>query len=319
MSDDGNRPAGNRGHRRIWISTFLVTGLVLLLALGAVLLPGRNERSGRRVLLVLDPLSVQRATAAFDPLAAALTRVVGQPLDLVIATDRAEFRQHVSAADLVICPDLVALTLPAERFVPVVCGRRPAPYNLRPRSVLVYRKTAVRLEAPWWSAPERTVLGDSLSLAGSGPVWRRAADSNPGESRRTAAGCAHGPDPYDHTPALHAMRLGCFDYAVVRQWAAQRFSNDGLLSPVEWGIEELTEPLPDVVVLAARTWSGADRIALTEALVKVGRYEDGELPERRAIRDGLARVGLAGFNILLEPELQAIGRRYLPGWPPTAE
>ena len=319
MSGDGNRPAGSGGRRRIWISTFLVTGLVLLLALGAVLLPGNNERPGRRVLLVLDPLGVQRATAAFESLAAALTRVVDQPLELIIAIDRAEFRQRVAAADLVICPDLVALALPAERFVPVACGRRPAPYNLRPRAVLVYRETAVRLEAPWRSAPERTVLGDSVSLAGSGPVWRRTADISPGESRRAAAGCAYGPDPYDHTPALHAARLGCFDYAVVRQWAAQRFLSDGLLSPLEWGIEELTEPLPDVVVLAARSWSGADRIALTEALVNVGRYEDGELPERRATRDGLARVGLAGFNILLEPELQAIGRRYLPGWPPAAE
>ena len=81
----------------------------------------------------------------------------------------------------------------------------------------------------------------------------------------------------------------------------------------------MTEPLPDVVVLADRTWSAADRIVLTEALVNVGRYEDGELPERKAVRDGLARIGLAGFNILLEPELQAIGRRYLPGWPPAAE
>jgi len=319
MSADDNQAAGSRGRRHIWISSFVVTGLVLLLALGAVLLPGGNERSGRRVLLVLDPLGAQRGTAAFAPLAAALTRAVDQPLDLIVATDPAEFRQLAATADLVICPDLVALTLATERFVPVACGRRPAPYNLRPRAVLVYRKTAPHLEVPWQLAPERTVLGDSLSLAGSGPVWRRAADVSPDESRQATAGCVFGPDPYDHTPVLHAARLGCFDYAVVRQWAAQRFLSDGLLSPSAWGIEELTEPLPDVVVLAARTWSGADRIVLTEVLVNVGRYEDGELPERRAVRDGLARLGLAGFNILLEPELQAIGRRYLPGWPPAAE
>lgn len=290
-----------------------------MLALGAVLLPLGGRRSGQRLLLVFDPLPEQRPAAAFAPLTTALTRAVGQTLELVVATHLEEFRRQAATADLVICPDLVALALPEERFIPAACGRRRAPYNLRPRGLLVYRKSAPRLAEPWTAAPERTILGDSLSLAGSGPLWRRDGVDRHPTAARLGTGCAYGPDPYDHTAALHAARLGCFDYAVVRQWSARRFFASGLLSEDEWGVEELTEPLPDVVVMLARDWSAADRMALTETLVQIGRYEDDDLSERRAITAGLAQVGLAGFNILREPELQAIRRHYRPGWPSASE
>ena len=74
------------------------------------------------------------------------------------------------------------------------------------------------------------------------------------------------------------MKLGGFDYALVRQWDADRFFTDGLLSPLEWGLELMTIPVPDVVVLASRSVDGKTRLAVGDGLAGLGRGREGEGP-----------------------------------------
>jgi hypothetical protein len=211
----------------------------------------------------------------------------------------------------VLCPDLPALAVADRGFVPLALGRRQAPQNLRPRSVLVRRLAAAPADEPWLSAPRRTACGDSLSLAGAG-VLRRAGRA--AVAVAAARGVRFGPDPYDHGPVLHALRLGCFDYAVVREWAARRFFAVGLLDRQAYGLLPLSEPLPDVVVLGTRRWAMVDLLRTRELLVGLGRQAGAASAVEREVLHGLSAIRLDGFNLLLEPDFEQIHRQYGGRW-----
>ena len=196
-------------------------------------------------------------------------------------------------------------------------GRRAAPRNLRPRGVLVYRKSAGLVKAPWLSRPEATVCGDSLSLTATG-MWRRQG-GNAAPELAEPHSCAWGPDPYDHAPTLHAARLGGFDYALVRQWDADRFFADGLLSHLEWGIELMTVPVPDIVIFVSRSVTGKTRLAVGEGLVALGRSPGDQPPAVREVRRAISRLNLAGFNPLVDPDFEFVRRNFAGYWPPTGD
>ena len=276
--------------------------LVLLLAIGSVLWPAQRTPTHAGVLLVLDPVAdSRRSEEIFAPLTEFLAEQSGIPLQLKLVRDLPGLRQAaVQGADFILCPDGAGLLLSPDRWQPLVTGRRAAPRNLRPRSVLVYRR-AVGLQAePWLSSPARTVLGDSLSLCGAGVVLQ-------GQTPQGMA-CAFGPDPYDHGPVLHAARLGAFDFAVVRQWDAQRFQAAGLLPEEVWGVEPLGKPVPDLVLLSSTGFGTADRLKLGQALAALGRADgEGELSRLPA---GLGQLHLVGFHVLLEPDWQGVRDRF---------
>lgn len=283
---------------------------VAALALAALLAPN-GERAGGEVLVVVDPLAATRSEPLAPALAKWLSRALGRDLRHVVVPSPAAVPARLWADVGIVCgPDRAALALPEEDFVPVAVGRRRAPYNLRPRSVLVHRAGEPAPAEPWRADPARTILGDTLSLAGCGPACReglapwRAAAGAPG-----APAC--GPDPYDHRPVLIALRAGCFRYAVVREWAAERAFASGLLERREWTATPLSVPLPDVAVMAARRWPAADRVRLGEALLMLSRHPESDVsPEEVAVRQGLAALDLAGFNPLLEPDFEQVRRQF---------
>jgi hypothetical protein len=140
--------------------------------------------------------------------------------------------------------------------------------------------------------------------------WRRGG--------RGRVAPAVGVDPFDHGPVLQALVLGCFDYALVREWTARRWAEAGLLDPAVWGVAPMSAPLPDVVVLASRRWPAAERVRAGELLLSLGRrHEAGEDARESRALVALERLGLAGFNPLLEPDFD-LTRRQFAGWPPDA-
>lgn len=283
---------------------------VAALALAAVLAPNGERVGGGEVLVVVDPLAATRSEPLAPALAKWLSRALGRDLRHVVVPSPAAVPSRLWADVGVVCgPDLAALALPEADFVPVAVGRRRAPYNLRPRSVLVHRAGILAPAEPWREDPDRTILGDTLSLAGCGPACRdgRAPWRAAGAPGRPAC----GPDPYDHRPVLVALRAGCYRYAVVREWAAERAFASGLLERREWTSTPLSVPLPDVAVMAARRWPAADRVRLGEALLMLSRHPDSDVsPEELAVRQGLAALDLAGFNPLLEPDFEQVRRQY---------
>ena len=299
--------------------TILAGILVIALALGALLWPGGGDRRGRGVLLVYDSSGEGgRVGRVYEPLRVYLNEITGLPLDLVVTGNRAGFASRVAEGpDFILCPDGLGLGLSTERFVPVAVGRRAAPHNLRPRGVLVYRKSAGLIADPWLQRPAATVCGDSVSLTATG-MWRRLGKAAlPGPADRTA--CAWGPDPYDHAPVLHAARLGAFDYALVRQWDAERFFADGLLSPLEWGVEIMTIPVPDLVVFAARSVPAKSRLAVGDGLSGLGRGTGDPAPAAGALRRAIADLNLAGFNLLVDPDFELVRRNFAGDWPTATD
>ncbi len=294
---------------------------IFILALAAVLWPPGRRAPAEGRLLVLDPLGGTRGEVAFAPLARWLAAGSGRALQLEIATSLAELTDRsFTGVDLVLCPDAVALGLPRRLFTSLAAGRRHTPHNLRPRSVLVYRTAGGRIQQPWFRAPERTILGDSLSLAGFGVICAQGiplAGENAFE--RWRGRWTFGPDPYDHRPALHALRLGCFDFAVVREIAAESFFEGGLLDPEVWSVDDLTGKLPDVVVMVARNCPPVVQVRLGEILMGLGRHPDNTTPAEEEVLAGLALVGLDGFNLLLPPDFDQIRRRFDRCWPRQGE
>lgn len=287
--------------------------LVLVLAAGAVWWPRPVQRAAGPVVVVLDPAgSERRAAETWPALAQVLAARSPARAQLVVAHSLAEFRELTSGGpEFLVCPDGVALGLDAGVYVPLVAGRRAAPRNLRPRGVLVSRRGAVDGDQPWLTRPGSVVFGDSLSLCATG-VLR----SEPGDAARPMpAGCAWGPDPYDHAPALHALRLGGFTHAVVRQWDVERFRAEGLLADAQWTVREVTVPVPDLVLLAARTVSAADRMALAERLAGIGRELAELTPAERELAAALPAMGLAGFNLLVEPDFELVRGNFVADWP----
>jgi hypothetical protein len=306
---------GGRGRMR----AILVGALVLALTVGAMLWPGSNPSPNRGIFVVFDSSgNTARQAAVYQPLADYLDEFAGQPLDLQVVSTLDAFRDKVAAGALfALCPDGLALNLDTEKFVPLVVGRRAAPRNLRPRGVLVFRKTAGFVPSPWISRAAATVCGDSVSLTATG-AWRRNGDQSlPGP--RTPLSCAWGPDPYDHAPALHAARLGGFDYALVRQWDADRFFSSGLLSPLEWGVEILTIPVPDIVLFAAREIPGRKRLEVGDGLAALGRGGEEQSPLARDLQRGIAGLNLVGFNLLVDPDFDLVRRNFVGNWPPARD
>ncbi len=298
--------------------TALFTGAaVLLLAVGALLFPAHRPLGAKSVLLVLDPSRMQaRETDVYQPLGRFISSIDRGDIAVDVVRDLAAFRQVLAAGpDFLLCPDGVGLQAMDQGYLPLVVGRRAAPRNLRPRSVLVYRKRAGLVPEPWLSRPAATIIGDSLSLVATGPWCRHHPLAPP--RRGGDDGPAFGPDPYDHAPALHALRLGCFDYAVVRQWDADRFLAGGLLPAREWGEKVMSPPAPDMMLLISGKVSARRRLALGDHLSALGRNPEAEGPLARALVAGLGRFHLAGFNLLLEPDVDLVRRNFPGHWPPT--
>jgi hypothetical protein len=311
----GSGLLGGSGRSRAVLAGILVIGL----ACGALLWPGSDPSRSRGVFLVFDSSGNQaRVTAVFEPLQDFLGAFTDRPLDLQVVPTLAAFRQMVKeGVDFVLCPDGLALDLPEGDFVPVAVGRRAAPRNLRPRSLLVYRKAAGLVDAPWLARPGATVCGDSVSLSATGK-WRLLA-GEPARGPATMDACAWGPDPYDHAPALHAARLGGFDYALVRQWDADRFFAAGLLSPQEWGREVMTMPVPDIVLFAARSVGGQVRLEVGNGLASLGRQDHEQHPLARDLQRGIAGLNLVGFNLLVDPDFDLVRRNFARDWPPAGD
>lgn len=299
------RAPGGGGLPRVTIGAAL---LVLCLALGAVLFPGREHSADQgRFLVFTAPGMDSQRQELFEALAGYLEEELGRSLEMVLESRSGPFLAEARAgADFVLCPDGLALSLERDRFAPLVACRRKMPANLRPRGVLVYRRSAGQSGRPWQDAPRRTVFGDSLSLVTTGGVpWRQEARS-----------CAFGPDPYDHGPVLHALRLGAFDYALVRQWDAAAFFAAGLLDEQEFVLENRTPPVPDIVLMAAREASMVERVRWAEdlALVDVEGQPATEAAHHLAAR--LAALDLTGFGLLLEPDFERVRRLFGEDWPP---
>lgn len=307
-------PPPRPGRARWSGSTALAGAAVVLLAASALWWPPRGSAPVEGLFLVIDPLAAVRGDQLYAPLSAWLADGLGRPLRLLVARRAADVPARAwQDVGLVLCPDGVALGLRPADFTPVAAARRQAPQNLRPRSVLVYRLAAGFVPAPWITAPVRTLLGDSLSLAGCGAACRLGERPWRGRSAREQAPRV-GADPYDHGPVLQSLVLGCFDYALVREWTARRWSEAGLLDPATWGMTPVSAPLPDVVVMVSRRWPAADRVRAGERLVSVGRRQEAgtSAPEVSAL-SVLGRLGLAGFNPLLEPDFELTRRQFASG------
>ena len=303
--------------RRLPVVATLMAAAVVLLAVGAVLLPAGFDlfRRQQGILLVLDPLGEERSGSIFAPLAEWLSVETGLHLEPAVVTTPAALAAYPRGdVTAIFCPDALALRLPDDEFQALARATRRAPQNLPPRSVLVSRRNVARQDRPWFSASERTILGDTLTLVALGAIL---ADGVGEKSLRSWSelGCASGPDPFDHAPALHAARLGCFDHAIVRQWTAEAFFATGLLPPGEWEVRSLGAPVPDFVVLAARRLSAADRGRLRRALLRLGVAGEVRQPLRTSVLTALDRIGIAGFALLLQPELERYRRSYAGGWP----
>lgn len=309
---DGYGPTDS-GRRAGLYLTAAAAIFVLLLALGALLWPADHRMAAEGKVVVFDPTGdLSRVENLYRPLVAFLEQVSGQSLGLVTVRTREAFLAGAGPeAAFLLCPDGLALQLPHGDFYPVVNARRAAPRNLRPRGVLVYRKSAGLVDEPWRSRPGRTVVGDSLSLAACAAVL---AGARPGDLR-----CHWGPDPYDHAPVLHAARLGAFDYACVRQWDADRFLAEGLLSGTEWGVATMSDPVPDLVLLASLRVPRADRLLVGESLSRLARTQEPATAAQERLLGGMPLLRLAGFNLLLEPDFERVRGIFSRHWHPAAD
>ena len=317
-SEDSQNPGGPAeasDRRGLGFLTLGAAALVVLLAAGSLLWPRSSQQDAAHALLVFDSSGDQgRIAAVYEPLCAYLAETSDTDLELsVVRTVSAFEAQLGTRPDFVFAPDGLALTAPVAQYLPLVVGRRSAPRNLRPRGVLVSRIAAGEEVAPWLTHAGRTVLGDSLSLVATG-VLRNETGA---DQRRQ---CAAGPDPYDHGPVLHALRLGGFDFAVVRQWDAERFFNEGLLDDSVFAVRNLVGPAPDAVLLVSRHVPRHQRLRCGEGLSGLGRHSsDEEAPVARDLRAGLAGLHLAGFNVLVEPDFELVRRNFAGDWPSGAD
>ena len=289
-----------------------VTALALLLLTAAALFwPLQPEKRGDGALLVLMPESDPLRRDALGDLATYLRTQARIDLHVTLAVDRAALIAGLPEALVVLCPDAVALTLPASSWQPLVAGRRRVPWNLRPTPVLVSRRDAAEWDKPWLSVPERTVFGDSLSLVCLAPL----CSDEPTRLTGLPAGVAWGTDPFDHRGVLTAAHLGAFDHAVVRQWDADAALAAGRLNPAEWRVRRIGDPVPDVVVLASRKLSRGVRIDLQEALSVLGRRTAGGTADAGRLEARLGALGFEGFNLLIGPDFERLRRRYGSCWP----
>lgn len=311
MTDPATSASLGWGGRRVAV---LTGACVLLLAAGALLFPTRHAAGSRTKLVILDPSCLPaRRAGVYEPLGDYLGELQHRSLAVQIVRNGSEFREALAGEpEFVLCPDGVGIDVAGDRYLPLVSGRRQAPRNLRPRGVLLFRKSAERVQAPWRDQPARTIVGDSLSLVATGP-WRRHHPAEPPQGAHH--GPAYGADPYDHSGVLMALRAGCFDFAVARQWDADRFFEAGLLSETEWGREVMTPPAPDLVLLVSRRVSASQRLNLGDKLTLLGRDGEGKDSAVAGLVAGLGSMNLAGFNLLVEPDLELVRRNFPGHWP----
>jgi hypothetical protein len=300
LSDPSRRPA-----YAAWFSALVL----LLLAAGALFWPQEPARRGDGYLLVLDPAADAHRREVYTLLASYLGQQARLDLQLLVVGDRDGFESGLAEALVILTADGPGLALPTAAWQPLAAGRRRVPWNLRPAAVQLSRVRAAGADAPWHAVPGRTAFGDSLSLVCLAPLCAGQQISP------LPAGVAWGRDPFDHGDVLAAAAFGAFDHVVVRQWDAQAALADGRLDPAEWQLKTLSEPLPDVLLLASRRLPRAVRIDLQQSLTVLGREPDGVTAEHRRLATGLALVGLDGFNLLLGPDLDRLRRQLGPCWP----
>jgi len=305
LHEDGN------AKQSVPLVTMAAAVLVLILAVAAAFFPNSARYEMHEVFLVYDAPGVDEGRDDFfQSLAGVLGEISAHPMKLVVASNRDDFlRLAADGADFVFCPDGLAMSLDPALYYPLATGRRKIPRNLRPCGVTVFRKTVGFEERPWESSPRRTVFGDSLSLVAIGG----------GGASLDVNFCAFGPDPYDHGPVLQALRLGAFDYALVRQWDADDFFSAGLLDTAIWGSRKRTDPLPDIVVMVSKEVPLVDRAKWADTLALVGRSGQSSLESSEMLSNHFDKLGLAGFNILLEPDFELVRRNFSQKWPVTTD
>jgi len=291
---------------------FIVPVLLLVLAAGARWWPVEHGPRDGGSFLVCLPQADARREAALDQLATYVGKAVGLNLQLRVARDAESFAAEIDEAMLIMCPDGMAMNLPTEAWQPLAAGRRRAPWNLRPRSVLVSRSAADTTTTPWRLNPQRTVFGDSLSLVCLGPVLLDGHEERPD-------GVAWGGDPYDHRSVLSALAHGAYDYAVVRQFDAEAALEAGVLDRHNWRVRRVGTPVPDVLVMVSRRLTSATCRDLQLTLSVLGRELDGPADRSAGVVAGLGLMGLDGFNFMpmLGNDVDRARRRYGAGWPPT--
>jgi hypothetical protein len=292
--------------REAWLSVrFLAVALCLLgLTAASILVPLPSTWRGDGTLLVLLPCSDPRRQEALLELSSYLGRKTRLDIHLQVASDRTAFDTMLPRAILTLSPDAVALGLAPDEWLAMAHGRRQAPWNHRPVSVLVTRGDPAVNDQPWLDEPERTVFGDSLSLVCLVPLCREA------RLEPLPEGVGWGADPYDHRAVLVAAAHGAYDHAVVRQWDALAALSAGWLDPARWRLHKLSGPVPDIVLCASRTLPGAVRLDLQEALAMLGRSDADLTPDDRLVQVQLGQLGLDGFNLLLGPDVDRLRRQY---------
>ena len=290
----------------------VVAVLLVLLAAAARWWPVDPVVRGGGTLLVLMPRDDARRETMLTEFAQLLGQAVSLDLRLALAGDREEFQAGLDEALLVLCPDGPAIALPTGAWQPLATGRRRAPWNLRPRPVLVSRLEADTTSAPWRTAPRRTVFGDSLSLVCLAPVIAEAGTPLP-------SGVTWGDDPYDHGGVLVALANGAFDHAVVRQFDAEAALATGRLPAESWRMRRLGAPVPDIMVMVSRRLPTATRRELQLTLSVLGREMDGPSEGAAGLVAGLGLLGLDGFNFtpMLGTDVERARGRYGAGWPPS--
>ena len=292
----------------------VLVALALAILTAAALFWPREPGQGRRgTLLAFLPVADAQRREALDELADFLGREARIDLQLEVAGDLAAYRDGLADALVTLGPDGPTLALPAASRQALAVGRRQVPWNLRPSAVLVSRRGAPGGPAPWRSVPERTVFGDSLSLVCLAPL----CDGQDAATLPVAVGW--GRDPYDHRDVLVAAASGAYDHAVVRQWDAEAALAAGRLDPDRWEIRTVSDPVPDLVVLASRRLSAAVRLDLQQALTVIGRDLTETTVAARLVQLEMGRLGLEGFNPIWGPDFDRLRRRYSGCWPRLAD
>ncbi|MEZ4387636.1 MAG: hypothetical protein R3D98_08675 [Candidatus Krumholzibacteriia bacterium] len=291
----------------------MIALLLAILAAAAGWWPDAPRSRDGGTLLVLLPEADLRREAALEALTRHLAHAGRLDLRLAVVRDTRALRDGLSEALLVLGPDGPLLSLDPADWHPLVSGRRRAPWNLRPTSVLVSRRTRQAGLQPWRTAPARTVFGDSLSLVCLAPLCRET-----GSAVRPAR-VAWGSDPYDHRGVLPALERGAYDHAVVRQWDAAALVAAGRLPADRWLVQRLGDPMPDILVLAARRLPAATRLDLQQALTMLGRPADLPAAVDADVATGLGLLGLDGFNLLRVTDIERVRRRDGGCWPLTGE
>ena len=139
MTEAGGSGATRRGPGRV---TAAAAGLVVVLALGAVLWPRAETHLEAPSLLVFDPSGDDtRVAGVYGHLQEHLAAASGRELGLIVVRDLAAYgRELARTPAFVLAPDGLALAAGPGEYLPVASVRRPAPRNLRPSGAAIFRR-----------------------------------------------------------------------------------------------------------------------------------------------------------------------------------